>query len=470
MSRAGAGTDWDLVVVGGGGCGLAGAIAAAQEGARVVLLEKSEHLGGNTARSIGSVPGAGTRFQVAAGIADDPQRFFRDLWARTGGRGDSGPTRRMCEVSAGLVHWLVDDVGVDLRLTTDYKHVAHSVNRLHNPPSREGTELIASLEGKARALGVVIELEAPVHEIAVHDDAIAARVGEGDTKEDWLSGESVLLATNGFGGAPDLVEEYCGRAGALSYFGAPSNTGDGLRWGRGLGARLANLDSYLGYAVMAVPLEGPATYETLFSWTILEIGGIAVDSVGRRFGNEDEGYSAFSDTVLANGGGRCHVVFDQRMMEYVTAHEPRFANLVARTDSPVQRAEDLGALAAALGVEPGHLERSVQEYAAAASAERPDQFGRTEFGMAPLQGPFYGCRTEPGILTTQGGVVVDDHSRVVLESGDVLHRVYAGGSAAAGISGNQGAQGYASGNGLLTALGYGMLAGRHVAGRRGVSV
>ena len=55
---------WDLVVVGGGGCGLAASIAASEAGLRVRLLEKSDHLGGNTARSVGSVPGAGTRFQA----------------------------------------------------------------------------------------------------------------------------------------------------------------------------------------------------------------------------------------------------------------------------------------------------------------------------------------------------------------------------------------------------------------------
>jgi len=45
--------DFDVVVVGGGGSGLAAAIEARSAGARVALLEKNEKLGGSTAWSIG---------------------------------------------------------------------------------------------------------------------------------------------------------------------------------------------------------------------------------------------------------------------------------------------------------------------------------------------------------------------------------------------------------------------------------
>lgn len=465
--------EWDLIVVGGGGCGLAGAIAAAEGGAQVLVLERAAELGGNTARSIGSVPGAGTRFQAEQGVEDDPERFTADLRARTGGRGDPEATRLMCGISAELVHWLVDDVGVPLRLTMDYKHVAHSVNRLHNPPSREGAEVIAAMERRARDLGVTISLDTSVSGLAMGSEQVTIGTGPGGA-DDWdradrLTGSAVLLATDGFGGAPDLVEEHCGPAGRLAYFGAPTNTGDGLRWGRELGAAAAHLGSYLGFAVMAVPPDDTPTYDTLFSWTIPEVGGIAVDRTGRRFGNEDEGYSAFSDRVLEDADGACVVVFDQRMLDHVTQHEPRFARLVARSDSPVVAADDVDALATALGLDPTELRRSIAGYAEAARHERPDDFGRITFGLAPLEGRLYGCPTRPGILTTQGGLVVDRHARVVLDSGDLLHRVYAGGGTAAGISGDRGAQGYASGNGLLTALGYGMLAGRHVASTLAVS-
>jgi fumarate reductase flavoprotein subunit len=64
-----------VVVVGGGGCGLTAAIAAAQGDAEVLVLEKQARPWCNTARSGGMIPAAGTRFQRAAGIADTLSGF-----------------------------------------------------------------------------------------------------------------------------------------------------------------------------------------------------------------------------------------------------------------------------------------------------------------------------------------------------------------------------------------------------------
>lgn len=460
--------EWDLAVIGGGGCGLAAAVAAAQRGLRVRLFEKSDHLGGNTAYSIGSVPGAGTKFQAAAGIEDSPRRFYEDLYRCTKGQLEQRSTTLMCNLSAELVHWLVESAGVTLSLTEDYKHVAHSVNRLHNPLSREGAELVSDLERAARGLGVTIDLSSPVTDLEVQEDSVILQVGSETGVDSRVTAGAVLLATDGFGASGELKQEYCPPAARLPYFGSQNNTGDGIRWGRNLGAKLANMNSYLGYATMAVPEGESASYQTLFSWTVPEIGGIAVDGQGRRFGNEEEGYSAFSDTILRSGGGRAFVVFDQRILDSVAYHEPRFKALVERPDSPVRRGADVGELARAYSLPDPGLRETIEAYNRSARGLEEDPFGRSSFGLAPLSGPLYACETRPGLLTTQGGLVVNDNAQLVLENGVELPNVYAGGSTAAGISGNDGAQGYASGNGLLTALGYGFIAGRHASRRAAV--
>ena len=68
-----------MVVIGGGGSGMAAAISAAENGARVVLLEKNPHLGGTTRLSVGSITATGTRFQKAKGIVDTPDEHFNDM-------------------------------------------------------------------------------------------------------------------------------------------------------------------------------------------------------------------------------------------------------------------------------------------------------------------------------------------------------------------------------------------------------
>jgi fumarate reductase flavoprotein subunit len=68
-------------------------------------------------------------------------------------------------------------------------------------------------------------------------------------------------------------------------------------------------------------------------------------------------------------------------------------------------------------------------------------------------------RVVPGLFHTQGGLKVDEDARVLRHDGTAVPNLFAGGGAAAGISGRRGAAGYASGNGLLTALGLGRQAG-----------
>ena len=117
----------DLLVGGAGACGLAGAIAAHDAGLSVAIVEKLERPGGNSALSTGSVPAAGSRFQRAAGIADDPARMVEDLMCIAGETDDPALVRRLAEVSASTVEWMVDVVGARLQLVTAYRHIGHSV-------------------------------------------------------------------------------------------------------------------------------------------------------------------------------------------------------------------------------------------------------------------------------------------------------------------------------------------------------
>ena len=69
----------DVVIVGGGGAGLAAAVEASSTGARVLVLEACPQLGGTTGMAVGSFTAAGTKYQRAAGIADDPAWHAEDI-------------------------------------------------------------------------------------------------------------------------------------------------------------------------------------------------------------------------------------------------------------------------------------------------------------------------------------------------------------------------------------------------------
>ena len=127
----------DVLVIGAGACGLAAAIAAHDEGASVAIVEKLDRPGGNSSLSTGSVPAANSRFQREAGLVDSPEAMVRDLMQiAEGDTEDLALVQRMAEVSAETVEWLIDTVKARMVLITAYKHIGHSVQRLHAPVSR----------------------------------------------------------------------------------------------------------------------------------------------------------------------------------------------------------------------------------------------------------------------------------------------------------------------------------------------
>jgi fumarate reductase flavoprotein subunit len=442
-------SDVDLLVIGAGACGLAGAIAAHDEGISVAIVEKRDRPGGNSSLSTGSIPGAGSRYQRAAGIEDSPERMLADLVA-VGGRHDADDlTRLMAEQSAPLCEWLIDGLGARMELITAYKHVGHTVERLHAPRSRRGQDLVDDLLGFVSDRGIPLAIGNPAEDLTVEDGAVTGAVIGGER----IACRKVLLATNGFAADRAMVGEWCSEIAGADYFGAPGSTGEAVRWGQRYGAALGNMAAYQGYAAVAYP-QGQ-----LLSWTTIEKGGILVGADGQRFGNEDAGYSGFAPSVMAQGKF-AHAVYDRRIHQ-IAALEEEYAEMAQM--GAVRWADTARDLAVAGGVDPAGLADAIDAYNAAARGESEDPFGRRKFEQAPLEPPFGIVKVKPGLFHTQGGLLVDEHARVRGRGGGVIPNLFAGGGAAAGISGQSGAGGYASGNGLLTALGLGRIAGLRAA-------
>lgn len=445
----------DVLVVGAGGCGLAAAIAAHDQGANVAILEKRDRPGGNSSLSTGSVPGAGSRFQREAGIEDSPERMVADLERLSGESELPGLTRRMAEISAPLVEWLIDEVGARMALITDYMHVGHTVPRLHAPVSRRGQDLVDDLLAAVEKREIPLVVNNPVSGLFMRKGRVVGVEVSGEGVETSRIGvKSLILASNGFGANRELVQKYCGEIAGAEYFGALGSEGEAILWGEQLDARLANMQAYQGYAAVAYP------HGSLLSWTTIEKGGILVNGKGERFGNEDLGYSAYARIVLAQNSP-VFAVFDDRIKD-IAGKEDEFRELVEY--GGIRHGEDPAELAAAFKIPADGLARTLADYNDAAAGKTPDPYQRKKFNLAPLRGQLWMCRVSPGLFHTQGGLAVDDDGRVLRADGTAIPGLYAGGGAAAGISGKAGAGGYASGNGLLTAIGLGYLAGRHAAG------
>lgn len=449
----------DLVVAGAGG-GLAGALRAAELGLRVLVVEANADFrrANNTSMTTGMIPGAGTRWQAAAGIDDSPEWFLADVMAKTRGQADPRLARALTQVSGDLVTWLADGPGVPLTLETDFNYPGHAVHRCHTVPGRTGAVIVDHLADRAAAAaGIELLVPARLEDVRADGDgavtAAVIRTPDGD-RADVPCG-AVLLATSGFGAAAELVAEHLPTIAGATYHGSREARGDALRIGRGLGAASAFMDAYQGHAALS-PVSG-----TLVGWAAIMHGAVMVNARGVRFDDETRGYSEYAESLAAQPGMDGWIVLDRRIHDACQSF-PGF-RATAEAGALTWR-DDPAALAAAIGVEPAALTATITAAEAAACGERADPAGRSDW-EAPLEPPYAAVRVTPALFHTQGGLVVDEHARVLRGNGSPISGLYAAGGAAMGISGH-GARGYLAGNGLLPALGLAYLAANGHAARR----
>ncbi|MGW9196510.1 FAD-dependent oxidoreductase [Micromonospora chersina] len=445
----------DLVVAGAGG-GLVAALRAAQLGLDVLLVEASEHFrrGNNTSMSTAMIPGAGSRWQRAAGIDDSAELFAADVARKTKGQGDQRLARALGAVSAELVEWLADSIGLELSLVTEFHYPGHSVDRCHTVEGRHGTVLLDHLLDRVAKAGIDMLVPARLVDVLVDADGVRAAVVERpDGTREEIPTRAVLLATNGYGADRTLVAEHLPEIAKAVYHGSETSRGDALRIGTTLGAQSAFLDAYQGHAALS------ARSATLVGWATVMHGGILLDTTGRRFGNETTGYSEYAAALAARPDAFGWLVLDRRIHDACLA----FTDFRQSVESgALLDAPDAAALASVTGLPAEAVTTELAETAAVARGERADRLGRTFF-EAPLEPPYLTARVVPALFHTQGGLVVDEDARVLRHGGTPIPGLYASGGAAAGISGH-GAAGYLAGNGLLPALGLAYLAANHVAG------
>ena len=273
-----------VAVVGGGAAGACAALAAAEAGAEVVILERDALPRGSTALSAGLVPAAGTRFQRACGIADDADGFAADIQRKAGGAADPAIVALVSRQAGPTIEWLADAHGLPFSVVDDFDYPGHGARRMHGLPSRAGAELIDRLQRAVEAAGVPVVTGATVDTLYADPDGRIRGIGYGrpDGTRETLAADAVVLACNGYGGDPDLVRQHIPEMDGALYFGHPGNRGDAVRWGEALGASLRFMSGYQGHGSVAHP------HGILITWAVIMEGGFQVDATGRRFSDEEE--------------------------------------------------------------------------------------------------------------------------------------------------------------------------------------
>ncbi|SFQ40316.1 fumarate reductase flavoprotein subunit [Roseivivax halotolerans] len=436
----------ETLIVGGGACGMIAALAAAEAGQEVLVIEADPVPQGSTSLSAGLIPAAGTRFQREAGIEDDAARFAADIQRKAKGENDEALVGALAEGSAPAIEWLADRFDLRFSVVTDFDYPGHSRRRMHGLPSRAGRELIDRLRATVEAEGIDVVCDRRAITIFHEGRRIAGLAMERpDGGRETVGCRKLILACNGFGGNREMVAAHMPAIGDALWFGHDGNRGEAVIWGEALGAATRHLGAYQGHGNVAHP------HGILITWAVIGEGGVQVNREGRRFWNEAQGYSEAARAVLAQPNGEAFTIFDERIAAIARQFED-FRN--AEAQGAVKSAGSLSELAAILDLP----EEAIETELAGIPETGEDAFGRTWSGQR-LTAPFCGVRVTGALFHTQGGLATDGAGRVLAEDGSVFPNLFAAGGAACGVSGS-GDSGYLSGNGLLAAVVLGRAAGQ----------
>ncbi len=445
---AGFDLDVPVLVIGAGASGMVAALSVKDAGGEVLVIEADPVPSGSTALSAGLIPAAGTRFQDAAGIEDDASILAADIQRKAYGENPQELVDTLAKNSAPTIEWLADRFALPFSVVTDFDYPGHSRRRMHGLPTRSGQELVDRLRSACEAEGIDIVCGRRAFTLFRDGDCITGVEVEGPDGTERIGCETLILSCNGYGGNREMVARLMPDIEGALWFGHDGNKGDAVLWGEALGAETLHLGAYQGHGNVATP------HGILISWAVITEGGVQVNTEGSRFWDESQGYSEAARAVLAQPGSVAWAIFDSRIADVARQFQD-FKD--AEAAGALRTADTVGALADLCGLPAEALNETIS----AIPVDDTDKFGRSFSGPC-LQPPYMAVKVTGALFHTQGGLNVTPDARVKMTDGTMSPNLYASGGAAVGVSGT-GDRGYLSGNGLLSAVVLGRIAGQRAA-------
>ena len=460
-------THTDVLIIGGGGTGLAAAIEAAELGRKVILLEKNPETGGSTSWSVGSITATGTPHQRKANIQDSADAHFEDMEKHAGAlapRDNLALRRILVDNTTDMIDWLMK---LGVVFVGPEEEPPHRVARMHNvvPNSRS---FAYHLTRRCRDLGVDLRLNTATQRIMLDDDravGVEASLPDG-TRHTFIARHGVVLASGDYSAAADLKAQLANPEVALVDAINTTATGDGHRMAMALGASVINGDIVRGpimrflaptRANLLQRLPPTKIIAQLTAWSakwlpqwilrpflmsflttavspstdLYREGGVLINKNGQRFTNELDkpnkdmakqperiGWIVMDSAVAKKFSAWPYYISTAPGVAYAYLDDYRRNRPDIFHCSPT-----LEGLATSMGVATHALAETIAHYNQNDRGARP----------AIMQGPFYALGPiKSYVVFTDGGLKVTDKLEVLRTDGQVIPGLYAAGSAGQG--------------------------------------
>ena len=455
-------TDYDVIVVGAGGAGLAAAQTAIEAGAKVLVVEAGAKVGGSTNLSGGHIYAAGTSVQRAAGIeGDTPQSVFQYYMQLNQFRLEPTVARRLCLDAPQVIEWLIS-LGIEFPVKDLYVSGVDGIRRGHIPAGNGAaivTALDTAISGKCD-----VALKTRVRRLLVENGRV---VGIGVDGNEIRAG-AVVVTTGGFGNNPELLARYYPEAAAHGdwtwYIGAQHAQGDHLELGEQVGADVTGFNRGL---VLATPGFRKELEVYMPSWLVY------VNHEGRRFIDETMEYNILSGVLKEQLASECFAIFDEDARSTASPDPETLAAVKAGLmttcwlpdvldemvrSKKLMKAATLEQLARLAGIRWPALQNTIDTYNKDAAQGRDTQFDKVALEWKQIKKPpFYAARMRAAVVCfTSMGLRIDADARVRDKDDNIIQGLYAAGESAGGVLGDRIMGG---GSSMANVLVYGRAAG-----------
>lgn len=436
---------WQLVIIGGGGAGLAAAVEASEQGiADIIVIEKRSTLGGNSAIA-GGIFACESPVQARMGIVSNCGHLFKKGmdWAHWANL-DPLVLRAFIHKSGETIEWL-EDKGIEFDLITFYPGQNPPVQ--HNPKGF-GAALIKLLQNECLEKGVGLLPDSAVKKIIRGEkgavEGIAVDVKGKPTR---FSCESVIIATGGFPGNKELMRRYFPSLNdGLVLSGLPL-TGDGIYLAAQAGAAIENMATLIK--------EGPRFH--LHKWPLMALERdpltLWVNKRGERFTDESTGYHIFEsvNAIMRQPDMVCFTLLDSSIRRYFEKYRGKLRTFTDKDSTSVIReemekglyeglkngnikiADTWEEIASWMGVESHTLIKNIKQYNEHCEQGHDTAYAKDAEYLLPLkEPPYYAIRDIVALLDTIGGIRIDEKMRVMDKENRAIPGLYAAGVVTSG--------------------------------------
>lgn len=426
----------EIIVVGGGGTGLAAALTAAERGVRVILLEKHQAAGGNTAMARG-IFAAESPVQKRMKIDARKDDLFKKAMAYAHWKIDPKIIRVFINKSGDTIQWLEEK---GLKFEDILHYYPNQVPRVFHVPEGRGAGLVKFLVKQCEKMGVKILYKTSAKKILLNErKEVSGILAVTKDQELRIRGKSVIIGTGGYAGNRGLLKKYyADYTEDLCLHGMP-NMGDGLLMAMEIGAATEGLG--------ILQLRGPRfPGSSYLSVVIEEPNTIWLNKRGERFVNEA---LSFYWPEAGNALNRqpdkiSYTLFDEKIkMTFLeegvikgTAHFPsgtKMTELDHEIQSRLDRNEikisnSWEEMAKWMNITSEMIKKSIEEYNHFCHQGWDGRFGKDRRYLIPLQTPpFYGFKCVQSFHGTIGGIKINHQMEVLHREGHPIPGLYAGG-------------------------------------------